>query len=193
MNTQATLPVLQHLGTLGDTTRCRLLTVLERREFSVSELCQVLQLPQPTVSRHLKVLAEDGWVTYREEQKGNRPPRRVYAITDQGEDAFQRLLRENLATYQPMEFTYHIGLAFLDELSAAEALPLLSERRTAMESFLESIRAHGEHPGSMQLMLEYQVHLLTAELEWLDVVVARIEATKAEPEAGGGNGSWAHG
>ncbi|NNF37681.1 MAG: metalloregulator ArsR/SmtB family transcription factor [Gemmatimonadetes bacterium] len=76
MNTQAPLPVLQHLGTLGDTTRCRLLAVLERREFSVSELCQVLQLPQPTVSRHLKVLAEDGWVRARSDGT-RRPYRRV--------------------------------------------------------------------------------------------------------------------
>jgi ArsR family transcriptional regulator len=76
MNTQAALPVLQHLGTLGDTTRCRLLAVLERREFSVSELCQVLQLPQPTVSRHLKVLAEDGWVRARSDGT-RRPYRRV--------------------------------------------------------------------------------------------------------------------
>jgi ArsR family transcriptional regulator len=53
-----------------------LLTVLEQREFSVSELCQVLQLPQPTVSRHLKVLAEDGWVRARSEGT-RRPYRRV--------------------------------------------------------------------------------------------------------------------
>jgi SAM-dependent methyltransferase len=31
----------------------------------VSELCAVLQLPQSTVSRHLKTLADDGWVTSR--------------------------------------------------------------------------------------------------------------------------------
>lgn len=76
MNTTATPPVLGHLGTLGDVTRCRLLAVLERREFSVSELCQALQLPQPTVSRHLRVLADDGWVTSRADGT-RRPYRRV--------------------------------------------------------------------------------------------------------------------
>jgi ArsR family transcriptional regulator len=76
MNTTTPPPVLGHLGTLGDVTRCRLLAVLEQREFSVSELCQALQLPQPTVSRHLRVLAEDGWVTARAEGT-RRPYRRV--------------------------------------------------------------------------------------------------------------------
>lgn len=65
MNTTHAAPVLDRLGTLGDITRCRLLALLERHELSVSECCQVLQLPQPTVSRHLKVLGEGGWVSVR--------------------------------------------------------------------------------------------------------------------------------
>ncbi len=158
-----------------------------------SHLGMGVQLTKPTAYRLLSNMAEDGWVTHREEQDGNRPPRRVYAITAQGETAFQRLLRENLATYQPVEFTCHIGLAFLDELSAAEALPLLSERRAAMEGFLESMHARGEHPGSLQLMLEHQVHLLAAELEWLDTVIARIQTAQDEQKTEGGNGPWTHG
>ncbi|HJO03009.1 MAG TPA: methyltransferase domain-containing protein [Acidobacteriota bacterium] len=50
------------LANLADTTRTRLLLVLEGQEFTVGELCTVLQMPQSTVSRHLKVLVEDGWL-----------------------------------------------------------------------------------------------------------------------------------
>ena len=39
--------------------------MLENRELTVSELCSVLQLPQSTVSRHLKILSDDGWVASR--------------------------------------------------------------------------------------------------------------------------------
>lgn len=67
MNTTATPPVLDHLSALGDETRTRLLALLERGEFNVSELCQALQLPQPTVSRHLRTLADDGWLVVRSE------------------------------------------------------------------------------------------------------------------------------
>jgi DNA-binding PadR family transcriptional regulator len=148
-----------------------------------------VQLTKPTADRLLSNMAEDGWVTYREEREGNRPPRRVYAITAQGEAAFQRLLRENLENYQPSDFTCQIGLAFLDELSATEALPLLHRRRAGMQELLESTRAHGEHPGSLQLMLERQVHLLDAELEWLDTVIARLQQSPDERSALGGNGS----
>jgi ArsR family transcriptional regulator len=60
-----TQPASTHLATLADSTRSRLLVVLERHELTVGELCAVLQLPQSTISRHLKVLGEDGWVVSR--------------------------------------------------------------------------------------------------------------------------------
>ncbi len=56
---------LDWLQTLADSTRVRLLRLLNAQELSVSELCNVVQLPQSTVSRHLKVLAADGWISNR--------------------------------------------------------------------------------------------------------------------------------
>src|SRR6188472_2082961 len=60
-------PILDHMTALSDPTRCRMLLLLERHELTVSELCSVLRLPQSTVSRHLKTLADGGWVTSRRE------------------------------------------------------------------------------------------------------------------------------
>jgi len=59
--------VHDRLATLADATRCRLLLALDGRELTVGELCQALQLPQSTVSRHLKVLADADWITSRAE------------------------------------------------------------------------------------------------------------------------------
>lgn len=67
--------LLERLVALSDSIRLRLLRVLEREEFSVGELAKVLQLPQSTVSRHLKVLADlpggrhrsGGWLQRRSE------------------------------------------------------------------------------------------------------------------------------
>ena len=57
--------ILDHMAALADPVRCRVLVLLERQELTVSELCAILQLPQSTVSRHLKTLADDGWVVSR--------------------------------------------------------------------------------------------------------------------------------
>src|SRR5215204_4653750 len=54
--------LLGRMASLADATRLRLLRLLERHELGVVELCDVLQLPQSTVSRHLKVLGDQAWV-----------------------------------------------------------------------------------------------------------------------------------
>lgn len=72
------------LSALADPIRTRLLLLLERHELTVSELRTVLQLPQSTVSRHLKVLADAGWVAAREDGTSNRyrhDPRELEAGT----------------------------------------------------------------------------------------------------------------
>jgi ArsR family transcriptional regulator len=52
---------------LAEPTRLRVLRALEKQELSVLELCEVLAIPQSTASRHLKVLAESGWLVSRRE------------------------------------------------------------------------------------------------------------------------------
>jgi ubiquinone/menaquinone biosynthesis C-methylase UbiE/DNA-binding transcriptional ArsR family regulator len=57
--------ILEHMTALADPIRCRVLLLLEKQELTVSELCAVLQMPQSSVSRHLKTLADDKWVVSR--------------------------------------------------------------------------------------------------------------------------------
>ena len=65
-------PVFDRLTALADPIRARLLLVLERHELTVSELRAALQLPQSTVSRHLRALGDAGWVVSREDGTSNR-------------------------------------------------------------------------------------------------------------------------
>ncbi|MCE2812445.1 MAG: metalloregulator ArsR/SmtB family transcription factor [Planctomycetaceae bacterium] len=67
----STTTMIAWMQSLSDPTRSRILRILERSEVSVAELCNVLQLPQSTVSRHLKVLVDDGWVNGRREGTSN--------------------------------------------------------------------------------------------------------------------------
>jgi ubiquinone/menaquinone biosynthesis C-methylase UbiE/DNA-binding transcriptional ArsR family regulator len=85
MNARAPV-ILDHLAALSDTTRSRILLLLDRHELTVSELCGILQLPQSTVSRHLKALADTGWITSRGEGTSN-----LYAITHDLDSAARRL------------------------------------------------------------------------------------------------------
>jgi ubiquinone/menaquinone biosynthesis C-methylase UbiE/DNA-binding transcriptional ArsR family regulator len=88
--------IFEDLSTLADATRSRLLLLLDRNELTVSELCAVLQLPQSTVSRHLKTLLDAGWATSRREGTS-----RYYALMLDGRGPAARrlwaLLREQVA------------------------------------------------------------------------------------------------
>jgi len=57
-----TIPITERLADLSDPIRLRLLRLLETEQLSVGEVAMVVQLPQSTVSRHLKLLADGGWL-----------------------------------------------------------------------------------------------------------------------------------
>lgn len=61
------LPILSRLATLNDLARLRILRLLDQDELSVGELARALQLPQSTVSRHLKLLHDGRWIIKRSE------------------------------------------------------------------------------------------------------------------------------
>ena len=63
---EASVPsLLQWIDPLNDLARLRALRVLSHNELGVGELATVLQLPQSTISRHLKRLLDAGWISRR--------------------------------------------------------------------------------------------------------------------------------
>lgn len=137
-------------------------------------LASCTDLKKPTAYFLLDKMAKAGWVTAETAREGNRPPRRVYRLTAEGEAAYQRLLRENLAAYVPAYFVSDTGLAFLDDVPAAEAHALFVRRREALAAELAAARAAPAHPGSLQWLVEHRQRHLQAELEWLDLILARL-------------------
>src|ERR1700733_13644152 len=79
--------ILDHLSALADATPSRILLLIDRHELTVSELCGIVQLPQSTVSRHLKALADSGWVAARAEGTSN-----LYTMTRDDLDPAARRL-----------------------------------------------------------------------------------------------------
>lgn len=145
-------------------------------DFIDTHLGASVQLTKPTAYHLLNKMTEEGLISYQDDKEGNRPPRRVYKITSEGEVAFQALLRECLADYRPAEFRSDIPLAFLEEMPAVEAMSLLHQRRQAIEALLRPFRDHGdEHDvGSFGLLVEHRKRHLMAELAWVDEVVAHL-------------------
>ncbi|TVQ64242.1 MAG: methyltransferase domain-containing protein [Phycisphaerales bacterium] len=60
-------PVTERLAVLSEMVRLRICRMLEQTELSVGEVAQIVQMPQSTVSRHLKLLSDGGWLVKRSE------------------------------------------------------------------------------------------------------------------------------
>jgi ArsR family transcriptional regulator len=114
------------LDVLADPTRLRLLRLLERNELGVAELCGVLQLPQSTVSRHLKALVDGGWARGRSEGTNRlyRMParedalgRRLWALAREQTERWPTLEQDRLrlvrlrAERQPAALAFFSGAA----------------------------------------------------------------------------------
>jgi DNA-binding PadR family transcriptional regulator len=149
-------------------------------EFIDSHLDAMVNLKKPTAYRILNKMADDGWVTHREERDGNRPPRRVFAITSDGEDEFQRLLRENLVGFQPVFSPDSVGLLFLRALPPREVVTLLQQRFEKVESALAVAHAHEIDTDAHSILLSHRARHLVTEVEWLAEVIALFEAQSQE-------------
>jgi ubiquinone/menaquinone biosynthesis C-methylase UbiE/DNA-binding transcriptional ArsR family regulator len=116
--------LFDRLSSLADPTRSRLLFVVDRHEMTVGELCSALQLPQSTISRHLKQLGDFGWVTSRAEGTS-----RLYRMVTELEPDARKLwhvVRDQLAA----------GNAAKRDAERVEAI--LARRRAASEAFFSS-------------------------------------------------------
>ena len=116
--------IFDDLTLLADGVRSRIVALLERHELTVTELCAVLQLPQSTVSRHLKMLADAGWVTSRREATS-----RYYSAVQSAEATNGKLwslLREQVA-----------GTSAVDQ-DARRVKSVMTRRQTASVQFFET-------------------------------------------------------
>jgi ubiquinone/menaquinone biosynthesis C-methylase UbiE len=144
--------ILGRLTALSDPTRCRILRVLEQHELTVGELCVSLQLPQSTVSRHLKVLGDEGWVSSRGEGT-SRFYKSAIAELDSGARDLWMIVRAQLGTT--------LGLP----ADNRRAESMVTKRRTKVRAFFEK---SAEFWDDMRAQLVGDRADLLALLELLD-------------------------
>ena len=145
-------PIFSDLSTLADATRSRMLLLLDRHELTVSELCGVLQLPQSTVSRHLKTLLDAGWVTSRREATS-----RYYTLAHDGRDAAGQqlwtLLREQ------------VGNTASADQDARRLKSILARRQSKSQAFFESAAGRWDSLREEMFGNAFHLHALPALLD----------------------------
>jgi DNA-binding PadR family transcriptional regulator len=152
-------------------------------EFIEEKLGSLTTMKRPTAYATLERLHKQGLVSVRTEQPGNRAPRKVYALTPEGEQRFSDLLRLSLASTHLTAST-DVGLLFLDHLAREEAVTALTLRLGELGDLLamhEQLPPHGQGLG-VDLALEHFIVVLRAERDWLSTTLIRLRAGSVSPE-----------
>ena len=134
--------ILDHLASLADTTRSRILLLLDRHELTVSELCGVMQLPQSTVSRHLKALSDGGWIASRAEGTSRlytttRPSTASARLHPGERDALDSSARRLWLLVRE-----HVGATPVAAADQRRLQSALGARRTKSQEFFSSAAGH---------------------------------------------------
>jgi len=144
--------MLDHMAVLADPLRCRMLLVLERHELTVTEICTVLQLPQSTVSRHLKTLSDAQWVASRRDGTS-----RYYSMSiaelDSGAQRLWPLIREQIASTSGAD---------QDE---RRLKTVLARRRSKSEEFFSSASGQWDRLRAELFGSSFHLHALLGLLE----------------------------
>jgi DNA-binding PadR family transcriptional regulator len=136
-------------------------------DFIEKNLASVTNLKKATAYALLERLRESGLVAVKLEQEGNRPPRKVYAITQNGETEFLELLRTELCNAEPISSPESTALMFMNELKRDERVACLNTRLEQLELHIKNLEQIPAHKSAVNLALERQLVLLKADRDWL--------------------------
>ncbi|MGH2517793.1 MAG: PadR family transcriptional regulator [Ktedonobacterales bacterium] len=139
----------------------------------------ILRLKMSQMYAYLHKLERLGWLMPRDESAVGAPPaaparpRRVFALTLDGERAFDRWLAEPVAATRDIRLDFLLKLAFAIERDRAFAAALVARQRTASAARLERLRAQvaatRDDPLSLRrLALGHRISQTEATLTWLD-------------------------
>jgi DNA-binding PadR family transcriptional regulator len=103
----------------------------------------------------------------------DRPPRKIYSITDAGSQALQVWLDQPAAANAPLK-AFVMRLLLADGLAPALLAAHLRQRRKQVAAHLASLQGTAAAGGGQQLAVDYGLALATAELVWLDGVLGEL-------------------
>lgn len=97
----------------GDSLRANVLQILRRDSFGVLELCEILDVPQPALSHHLKILFNAGLVIKRKEGTSVFYRRALATATDPYGKNFDQLIEQIYSTLDALPLLSDLGQKIL--------------------------------------------------------------------------------
>lgn len=146
-------------------------------EFIERNLSTITDMKKPTAYATLDKLSKQGYIEVKTEQEGNRPPRKVYSINENGRKYFFELLINNLSSADLINYQGDIGLMFIDHIPLNQALSALENRLQESKktvTILKQTPSHGAGIG-VDLAIQHKIIMLEAENSFLEKTVAHLK------------------
>ncbi len=125
----------------------------------------------------LDKLEKQGFVSKTHEQSGGRPPKKVYSITNGGEEALARFLEEdfNFDYQSKNDLDAYLVTAVAASPNAAFLADKVRRRADAVREHITELRDEwpadkDAYPLIVYVLYKRRIDILEQELEWLDWV-----------------------
>jgi PadR family transcriptional regulator AphA len=126
----------------------------------------------------LRALRQEDLVTMEVVPGLDRPPKKIYSVTEAGHQALQAWIEEPIAANATLR-AFVMRLLLADSHSRARLCAHLQQRRAQVATHQALLDGSLETPSAgpklgQQLALDYGTALATAELAWLDTALDRL-------------------
>jgi PadR family transcriptional regulator AphA len=126
----------------------------------------------------LRTLLQEDLVTVEIVPGLDRPPRKIYHITETGTQALQAWIDQPAASNAPLK-TFVMRLFLAGSLSEPWLIPCLQQRHAQVAAHRTALEQAAGVPGEpigvgQRLALNYGLALATAELAWLDSTLGKL-------------------
>ncbi len=138
-----------------------------------------------SIYQALARIEKKGWANVTIEKSTNFPDRKIYALTEQGKIALQKMIKQGLAANDLMEFKISAYFTFFDVLPLAQVIEQLEQRKKERLQLLDVIVPLTEeelqqHASDQKYFIKkHNVKLIRGyylwEVEWLEDLIDELK------------------
>ena len=141
----------------------------------------ILRLKMSQMYAYLHKLERQGWLCAALEVDETPRPRRVFALTPQGEHAYDAWAAQPVDATRDIRLEFLVKLAFAIELDRVTGTDLVDRQLAAIDSWLARLRAQAERArdaeplSTRRLIMGYRIRQSEGVLAWLAELRAQLE------------------
>ena len=138
----------------------------------------VWHIKQSLVYVMLERLELEGYITTSITLQGSRPPRKILALTPDGQAAFAHWLVTPVEHGRDFRLEFLAKLYFSSQDDSANTVMLIATQQAACRSWLVDLRTQAAALSDLRdydwLVMQFRIGQIEAILTWLDICTARV-------------------